>query len=69
MSAKSIRLCDCKGNEIFWIVQEKSHFNAIFLVYGVKCRGKFSLVDAPLALQFKVYGETMKSAKSPKNNL
>jgi hypothetical protein len=21
-------------------VQEKSHFNAIFLVYGVKCRGE-----------------------------
>ena len=45
---------DCKGTIKFADVQEKSHFNAIFLVYGVKCRGKFSLVDAPLALQFKV---------------
>ena len=32
MSAKSIRLCACKGSELFWIEQEKTHFDAIFLV-------------------------------------
>ena len=26
MSAKSIRLCDCKGSELFWIVQIKMPF-------------------------------------------
>ena len=31
MSAKSIRLCDCKGSEIFWIEQEKSDFWVIFI--------------------------------------
>ena len=32
MSAKSIRLCDCKGSELFWIEQIKSLYGAIFLV-------------------------------------
>jgi hypothetical protein len=30
MSAKSIRLCDCKGSELFWIEQEKLHFGVFF---------------------------------------
>ena len=30
MSAKSIRLCDCKVSELFWIEQENSDFFAKF---------------------------------------
>ena len=30
MSAKSIRLCDCKDSELFWIEQENSDFFANF---------------------------------------
>ena len=37
MSANYV--CDCKGTIKFADVQEKSHFDAIFFVYGVKCRG------------------------------
>ena len=36
MSAKSIRLCDCKVTELFWIEQEKSIFLSDFS--GVGCR-------------------------------
>ena len=36
MSAKSIRLCGCKGSEIFWIEQiKRKNSQLIMAYYGV----------------------------------